>query len=162
MRKIQLIIITSILFAFLSCKEDKNSVSIQEDKYFEDYEAPANKWGFIDTTGQWAIDPIYDKLRSFDNGVAIANYHGKWGFINQNGDIVVDHLYRAAYPFSDGLARIQNFEKQYGFINRQGEMIIPDTFDLVFDFSNHLARAKKGLLYGFIDQQGNWKIEPEI
>ena len=153
-----------ILFLILlfACKDDATEPQSEEDAYFEDYEVPLNKWGYIDTTGVLVIDKKYDDLRPFKNGLARANYKGKWGFIDRRGFEVIPFKYRGTFPFKDGLARVQNFNKLYGFINKKGEMIIPDTMDLVFDFNSERARAKKGETYGYIDKTGRWIIESQF
>ncbi len=150
------------LAIFCSCQEDASNQDTRPEKelYFEDYESPDNKWGYIDTAGNIVIEKKYDDLRPFNDGLAIANYQGQWGFINKQGEAVIPHQYRAAFPFKDGIARIQNFDKQYGFIDLKGKMILPDTFDLIFDFNSERARAKKGENYGYIDPQGQWVIQP--
>lgn len=155
-------IILICLIGIISCDDDQSTEQniSEEEAYFEDYESPILKWGFIDTTGRLVIEKKYDDLRPFNNGLAIANHSGKWGFINANGETIIEHKYRSAFPFKDGLARIQNFDKKYGFINLSGEMIIPDTFDQVFDFNSNRARALKNGVYGFIDTKGNWAINP--
>lgn len=151
-----------ILFVF-SCKNDQTDQNISgEQEYFEDYEEPLYKWGYIDTEGNKVIESKYDDLRPFQGGLARANYKGKWGFIDKTGNDVIHFKYRGTFPFKDGLARVQNFEKKYGFINKSDEMVIPDTLDLVFDFNSDRARAKQGELYGYISSDGKWIIEPQF
>lgn len=152
-----------LFLVFFSCKDDVDTVaSSGEEEYFEDYNSPFAKWGYIDTTGALVIDKKYDDLRPFKNGLARANYKGKWGFIDKKGFTVIPFEYRGTFPFKDGLARIQNFEKKYGFINKAGETVIPDTMDLVFDFNSNRARAKDGEIYGYIDTNGKWIIRPQF
>ncbi len=157
--KFYLLLIVS-LFIF-SCKGDNTESNLSgEEEYFEDYQEPFYKWGFIDTEGKMVIEKKFDDLRPFQNGLARANYNGKWGFIDKTGNDVIHFKYRGTFPFKDGLARVQNFEKKYGFIDNSGEMIIPDTMSLVFDFNSERARAKKGTAYGYINTKGEWVIPP--
>ena len=149
-----------VLVLLFSCKEDHEIPITGEDEYFEDYEEPLNKWGFINKKGNIVIDKVYDDLRPFKNGLARANFAGKWGFIDIKGNAVIPFEYRGTFPFKDGLARIQNFDKKYGFIDRTGKLIIPDTMGLVFDFDSGRARAEQNGEYGYIDTQGKWVIEP--
>lgn len=144
----------------IQCKSDPTNGSVAEDTYFEDYEIPAKKWGFIDTSGAYTVEPKYDQLRPYQHGLARANFEGRWGFIDLNGQNIIPHQYRSVFPFNDGLARIQNFDKKFGFIDRNNKLQIQDTFTQVFDFNSGLARAKLGPLYGYIDTKGTWKIEP--
>jgi hypothetical protein len=49
--------------------------------------------------GNVAIEPEYDKAKSFSGGVAAVCTDGKWGFINGNGTLVIDHLLADASYF---------------------------------------------------------------
>lgn len=158
---LSLLLISVLIIACKTDVIDDNSAS-QEEIYFEDYESPEQLWGYIDTNGIEVIPKIYDDLRPFESGLAIANLKGKWGFINKNGDAKIPHIYRAAFPYRDGLARIQNFDKKYGFIDKNGIKIITDTFGLVFDFDSNRARVKRNENYGYIDKSGNIVIEPSF
>jgi len=56
-------------------------------------------WGFIDTNGNWAIQPEFDKARDFSNGFAAVNKNGQWGFIDQNGNLVIPPQFDSAKDF---------------------------------------------------------------
>ncbi|MCE1197381.1 MAG: WG repeat-containing protein [Marinilabiliales bacterium] len=63
-------------------------------------------WGYIDTSGRIAIEPIYMEAREFLNGYAkvrsISNY--KYGLINSSGREVIPFLYdKISYPDEDGI-----------------------------------------------------------
>ena len=113
-----------------SCKNDiQESSDLEEDIYFEDYESPREKWGYINPDGKLIINASFDDCRDFKDGLAMANYKGKWGYIDKSGKTIIDHKYRSVHEFSDGLAKVQNFAKKYGFIDRSGNELIP--FDIV-------------------------------
>ena len=42
-----------------------------EEEYLSEYDGPSEKWGFLDTKGLLAIDPRYDQVSSFTEGLAI-------------------------------------------------------------------------------------------
>jgi hypothetical protein len=60
------------------------------------------------------------------------------------------------------------FEKQgrSGFINAQGEIVITPRFDVGWfaeeDFVEGLSPARRGDLWGFIDTDGHWAVEPKF
>lgn len=70
-----------------------------------------NKWGYIDKTGKFAIEP---KFESYPNG-----YVGS---------------------FSDGLARIQ-VDAKHGFIDRRGDFVIAPQFVFADDFNEGFAKV---------------------
>ena len=57
-------------------------------------------WGFVDKEGNVMIEPIYQKAKSFSNGMA-AVYNGKqWGFINAQNELVIDYQFEYADYFN--------------------------------------------------------------
>ena len=43
------------------------------------------KWGFIDETGQIVIEPVYEGVAPFSEGLAAVRLDGKFGYINKAG-----------------------------------------------------------------------------
>jgi hypothetical protein len=44
------------------------------------------KWGFVNESQEWVIQPRFDDVKSFQSGRAAAMKNGKWGFINRRGE----------------------------------------------------------------------------
>lgn len=42
-------------------------------------------WGFLDASGRMVIEPVYDRVMAFAQGLAAAHKDGKWGFIDLQG-----------------------------------------------------------------------------
>ena len=53
----------------------------------------ADKCGFINTKGKFVIEPKYQALSQFYEGVVAAMLNNKWGFINKNGKVLVPFEY---------------------------------------------------------------------
>ncbi len=58
------------------------------------------KWGFINTDGNFVIEPAYDDARSFSNDLAAVKIGDKWGFIDPEGKLVIEALYDDTKDFS--------------------------------------------------------------
>jgi hypothetical protein len=67
------------------------------------------KWGFIDATGKFVVEPLFDgegpdgesfAAGPFADGLAPVACKGRWGFINKQGVWVVPPLYRFAESFA--------------------------------------------------------------
>lgn len=162
-RFIHLYIVGSVLlFVVYACTPDRPQAETkqlsEEALYLEDYEIPAQKWGYLDTSGRLVIPSIYDHARDFSEGLAAVNSNGKWGYINKEGSIAIKPAFRSAYEFKDGVARVQEMNKKYGFINQKGEFLIDPIHDEVYDFSNGLARLKSGIEYVYIHRSGDTVI----
>ena len=53
-----------------------------------------NKWGYIDKSGEWAIEPEYEEARVFSDGLGLVYSADKGaGFVNAQGQLVVERLH---------------------------------------------------------------------
>lgn len=130
------------------------------------YAKKDDKIGFIDTKGNWTIEPKFEKARAFNQGLAPVFVDKKWGYIDTNGNMVIPAQFKDAETFSnDGLAPVKK-NKMWGFIDKTGNMVIPDQYDIsvalfgMFQgggekgFINGLARVKYKKQWGFINKSG--------
>lgn len=125
----------------------------------------------------WVMEPLYDHINDFHEGLASFRSEGKWGYIDQELNIAIDAQFDAALDFSEGLACVLHNYK-WGFINRQGLMIIKPQFDeSPDDFSDGLTMfavkdwetviinkheiISEIKMFGFADREGNIVIEPQ-
>jgi hypothetical protein len=46
------------------------------------------KWGYIDKTGKYIINPQFDEAMGFNEGLASVRIGDKWGYIDKNGKFV--------------------------------------------------------------------------
>ena len=126
---------------------------------------------------------LYDKLEkeyimdgmqwlsevSDDDTLAVIAFPGKRGYINvHTAEMVIEPQYKAAWIFSEGLAAVRNQDGMVGFINKNNEVVIPFKFDakddgivLPYVFKSGLCFMSDSIgLFGIIDRNGNWLIEP--
>jgi hypothetical protein len=127
------------------------------------------KWGFIDKTGNYVIEPRFDAIDNFSEGLApvkINDEYGidKWGFIDKNGYPIIDPKFEDAGKFQDGLAPIM-LDNKVGYINKKGEIVIKPQFgerrfpnDGVF--CEGMARVNINDKIGFINKQGKLVVKP--
>ena len=143
------------------CKPDSNADQAgEEEAYLADYEAPSDKWGFIDTLGNIVIDARFDDVASFSEGLAAVNQDGKWGFIDQKGEMVIEPVYKSAWSFHEGKARVELFDGPDAYIDRSGQLVTAEDWHGADDFSDSLAKVKVGNSFGFIDHKGRIIIPP--
>jgi hypothetical protein len=149
------------LFLLLTACRDRPSTHAEEESvYMADYEAPAYKWGFIDSTGNLVIDAVYDDVGTFSGGLAAVNFQGLWGYIDKNGKPVIQARYRSAWAFHEDKARVKPFDQPDHYITVTGEIISSDTWTAVDDFSEGLARVQSGNTFGYIDTSGKMILPP--
>lgn len=117
------------------------------------------KFGFLDKSGNVAIDLLYDDAYSFSSGLAAVSKDGKFGYIDKDGNTVIDFLYTTANTFRDGYAKVSKHGR-YGFIDKTGGRGTPIIYETAADFSEGLSRVKINGKYTFVDQNGFFYFAP--
>lgn len=116
--------------------------------------------GIEDSTGHIIIQPLYQYIGSFSEGIAQAKKDEKWGAINMKGQVIVPFQFEQIEDFMNERARVK-LNNKWGFVNNQGEIIIPMQYDQLWDFSEGLARFEQEGLWGFIDEYGQVVMAPK-
>lgn len=124
-------------------------------------------YGFINKSGKIVIEPEFDDVKVFSEGLSGAKYIDKWGFINKNGDFAIDFIYDDVSNFSEGIALVfvKDYENpnegRYGYINREGEYIIRPIFEDGGDFVGGIAPVKINGKWAYIDKNLNFITKPK-
>jgi len=128
-----------------------------------------SKWGFIDKNGNYVIEPRFETVDNFNEGLAPVKTNGeygiaKWGFINKGGYPVIDPEFEDAGKFNEGLAPVM-LNNKVGFINKKGEIVIKPQFgkrrfpnDCLFH--EGMARVNINDKIGFVNKQGILIVKP--
>lgn len=122
-----------------------------------------NKWGYVDKTGKWVIEPKYAKVYNFSEGLSAVREDSErfstWGFMDKNGQWIIKPSFSEVKPFSEGLAAT-GLNGKWGYIDRTGNWIIKPTFQDAELFSKGLAPVKLNGKWGYIDKKGDLVIKP--
>jgi hypothetical protein len=83
-----------------------------------------NLYGFIDTTGEFAIEPQFTRASTFSEGLAAAQVEdgGLVGYVDTTGEFVIEPRYQQVGPFQEGLAAVFNGQ-QFLYIDTEGEVV---------------------------------------
>ncbi|HEY7159741.1 MAG TPA: WG repeat-containing protein [Acidobacteriota bacterium] len=143
----------------------------RSDRFYEGFArvcidpAIAEFAGYIDKTGTLVIPTEgAEYLGKFSEGLAAMKIKGKFGFIDRTGKFVIQPKYDVADIFTEGLARvaIKKGEKYlWGFIDKSGKERTSLQFEDACNFSEGLACVGVGNLFGFINTDGNFVINPK-
>ncbi|KQH42239.1 WG repeat-containing protein [Campylobacter coli] len=117
------------------------------------------QWSFLDKNGEFAIEPKFDYVWSFWEGLAAVKLNGKWGFIDKNGEFAIESKFDYVWSFWEGLAAVK-LNGKWGFIDKNGEFAIKPNFDDAWYFREGLAKVGLNGKYGLIDKSGKIVIEP--
>lgn len=81
------------------------------------------KWGFVDKKGGQAIDPKYDTVYSFSNGIALVKFKGEYQHINKaGGKKKIDAAAGQSLEFVNDFAKIKT-ARGIGFIGKNLKML---------------------------------------
>lgn len=148
----------------------------------------SGKHGFFDKSGAVAIDPRFDYVGDFHDGIAGVTINGKMGAVDKNGIMVIKPQFDFICDFEDGLA-LAELDGKWGVINKMGEFVVKPHYDdnIYYQYGKYLkcseglmpnlvvvgeriVKHRQGLFhtekekisipkYGFIDRNGNLVIE---
>ena len=157
-----------IIFTFLflsSCKNEPKVLdesSSIEDIYFSDYEAPDEKWGYMDMSGETVIKPKYDDVRDMKSNITAANLNGRWGYIDQSGKTVIDFIYKQVLDFNEEEDRaiVQDFSNNWILIDADNKIIDSLEYQDYKSFSGSYCPVAYAGQWGLIDRDGNEIIKP--
>jgi hypothetical protein len=120
------------------------------------------KWGFIDTLGNWAIEPKFQKVDQFHEGKALAGNGNKLGYIDLLGEWYIEPQYDDGFAFQNHVATVEKNGK-LGMINHYGQMmLLPNYTDLGEMLYGRIFFESDSGLYGYFDKRGNVAIEPQF
>lgn len=122
------------------------------------------KWGYINLKDEVVIKPQFQLAYEFENGYAQAQKGGKWGIIDKTGEFVVTPAYYNVTNYSGKVFGCQEtMYKQWVLKDLNGKTISKDSLSRIGSFDNGLAPARNiENLYGYINEEGKWIIEPKF
>lgn len=123
------------------------------------------KWGIIDTAGNFVIEPISEYRIFFTEGLADVTVDGKSGYIDYEGNYVIEPQFEMAGEFHNGIAYAK-LNGKYGYIDKTGAFVIEPQFEDAYTFRGDYTYVSKMVngkeFYGVIDRTGNFVVEPKF
>ncbi len=83
------------------------------------------KYGFIDHSGRYIINPTFDNAKPFTEGLAAVRLNKRWGFVKKSGEMQIPNNYPLfADEFSAGLAVVSDpVDGAQMYINTDGRTL---------------------------------------
>lgn len=126
----------------------------------------SGKWGYIDTAGEWIIEPKFVEARDYP-GVPAGDFSDGLAWFQ-----VVEMSERNKLDTNDEFLRDaegkpvkESYPRRLvGYINRKGRVVIEPRYEMANDFGEGLAavRIKSHDSWGFIDKDGKRVISPRF
>ena len=99
-----------------------------------------DRYGFINTTGKFVVQPIYLIASSFkeDRALVMDPANSLYGFIDKAGKYAVQPKYVDALPFINGVAFVKDLESPYyKLIDKNGNIILETIYtNITYPFFN--------------------------
>lgn len=124
-------------------------------------------YGYVNTSGEIVVEPIYASVTNFDGGYAtVRDYDGKYYVINKSGEQVFSPNVIMLDAVLNGLVLGKTYDNNYVFYNMLGELVLELDYDVVGRFNEGLSLVgrdtnKDGEVdkYGYIDINGTEVLE---
>lgn len=119
------------------------------------------KFGFMDEEGAMMVEPKYEVVEPYQEGLALVVKEGKVGFINKSAELSIPFEYDDGESFNKGLAIVARGEK-YGMIDRTNKAVVPLKYDLVGNFYSDLALVANDTAYGYVNRNGQETVPMKL
>lgn len=116
-------------------------------------------WGVIDREGNWVVEPGYQWIGVFGDGLAPFFRDDKIGFIDRAGLVVIPAQFDDTRGFVDGVAAVVKNDR-WGFIDTKGRFVIAPQFDGADSFSEGSAPVEIDGRWGLISREGKVVLSP--
>jgi hypothetical protein len=117
------------------------------------------KWGYINTSGTYAITPQYEDAKDFNDGLAIVQLKGNWGMIDVSGKTIINFEFEELKPFKNDVALAKQ-KGMWGIISKDGSWIIKPEYEKLDVFNDDYAQATKGANQGYVKKSGEFVNQP--
>lgn len=121
--------------------------------------SPNGKWGFLNPSGEWMINPIFEEVKAFENEFAPFRKGNYWGLIDKFGNERFSPEWDEISISESGIALAKKSGKAY-FLGLNGNKIEEDGFEKICRLSNGSLLVKKGDKIGLISNKGEVKLDP--
>jgi WG containing repeat len=121
----------------------------------------ANRWGFIDRSGQVIIQPNFDTIRNFFENRAAFKQNSKWGFIDADGNVIIKPQFEEVTNFVEGRAVFRK-DRKFGAIDASGKIVIDPNFDDIYSVYEQRLAFNKNNQWGLMDLEGNIIVNPSF
>jgi hypothetical protein len=130
------------------------------------------KIGAINKLEEWVIQPSFDAIEPFSEGLAAAKKDNQYGYIDTNGNWIYqqvvsvnDYYYPGTdfRPFSNGMAAVKFGTDSYGYIDKTGKVLFNQKFRTASSFNEEgYAIVSTDAGTGLIDKTGAFVIKPNV
>lgn len=101
-----------------------------------------NKYGVIDSDGNYVIYPDFDELLTLSGGCVVFKKDGKYGYMKADGKIIIEPVYDYLSNFKNGIA-VFGFKDKHGVVKSDGTEILAAEYKRIDVLDNGLVKVTK-------------------
>jgi hypothetical protein len=133
-------------------------------------ETETGKIGAVNKREEWVIQPVFDAIEPFSEGLAAAKKDNQYGYINPQGKWVYNQIISINEnyfltsdfrPFTNGMAIVKVSQDSYSYITKQGKPAFDQKFKSASPFNTDgyaIVSTDQGT--GLINRQGDFVVKP--
>jgi hypothetical protein len=140
-------------FDFVETNEFRDGLALVRDD---------DEFGYIDKSGNAAIDLKYNEAYPFSEKLAAVKISDKWGFISSSEAVEIAPQFISAGNFGNGLAPVRKSSNLFGYVDKSGNMVISEQFEIAETFQEDRAAVFNDGKWTFIDKAGNQITSPKF
>jgi len=111
------------------------------------------KYGAADAYGNIIIQPQFDKMGDFKNGMAYYMNNNLYGFVSKEG-VASKAQYQWISDFDENRLAIIKLNNHYGLIDQNDNLILSPVYDLVIKAKGNIFIVVRNNKYGFYSGMG--------
>jgi hypothetical protein len=116
------------------------------------------QWGYIDRLGLNVIEPEYDSVALFNEGLAVVERNNKFGLIDTNGILVLPIQFEIVYAYDKENEFVKTRKNsEWKYFDRNGQMIKVDTIRMSWLYDCVSSTISSGLAHVYL-YESNGKI----
>ncbi len=131
-------------------------------------------WGYLDTSGNWLVEPVYESAEPFKNDFAQVGLHNStpnliptnsFSYIDKHGKLL-KQCFHSTKPFEGGYAAVsilsteQNSKPLWGLIDKTGQWVLKPKYSRIGPFINSTRLIHDKQLVG-IFANGKITVPPQ-
>ena len=97
------------------------------------------KMGFIDKNGNVVIEPVYDNVEMFSDGISKVELEDKTGYIDIDGNLIVSFIYDELGLWNEDVIHVE-LDGKNGFVNKIWKILKNHQVMLFFDVFINLSK----------------------
>ncbi|MBL8993928.1 MAG: WG repeat-containing protein [Spirochaetia bacterium] len=153
----------SVLSSLLGSASQFSNFAKRENTNFLSRRNLSPRFGLIELEGNEIVDPSFQAIYPYTNGLFISVSNGRLGLLSSNGEKKISPSYNWIYAPSEGISMTRLGTTQpflFGFVDLGGRIIASPRFDEASSFRSGYAVVGSNGRYGFMNPKG--EIFPEI